>query len=99
MTNIKRRHLKMRKHYIALVQAGPSACSVSFPDFPGLVTAARTIDAAVERAGEALARHVEDMLKDGETIPPPCSFEDVKKFAPNYRDVMLVLVPLLPPSP
>jgi len=39
------------------------------------------------------------MLKDGETIPPPCSFEGVKKFAPNYRDVMLVLVPLLPPSP
>src|SRR5262245_48004811 len=88
----------MRKHYIALVQAGPSACSVSFPDFPGLVTAARTIDAAVERAGEALVCHVEDMLKDGETIPLPCSFEDVKKFAPNYRDVMLVLGPLLPPS-
>jgi predicted RNase H-like HicB family nuclease len=61
----------MRKHYIALVQACPSACSVSFPDFPGLVTAARTIDAAVERAGEALARHVEDMFKDGESIPPP----------------------------
>jgi predicted RNase H-like HicB family nuclease len=37
----------MRKHYIALVQAGPSAYGVSFPDFPGVVTAARTIDAAV----------------------------------------------------
>jgi hypothetical protein len=37
----------MRKHYIALVLAGPSACSVSFSDFPGVVTAARTIDAAV----------------------------------------------------
>ena len=89
----------MRKHYIALVQAGPSACSVSFPDFPGLITAARTVDAAVERAGEALARHVESMLKDGEPIPQPCSFEDVKKLVPNYRDAMLVLVPLLPPSP
>jgi predicted RNase H-like HicB family nuclease len=88
----------MRKHYIAFVHAGPSAYGVSFPDFPGVVTAARTIDAAVERAGEMLARHVEGMLKDGELIPPPRSFEDVKKLAPNYQDAMLVLVPLLPPS-
>jgi hypothetical protein len=29
----------------------------------------------------------------------PCSFEDVKKLVPNYRDAVLVLVPLLPPSP
>src|SRR5215468_8797246 len=45
----------MRKHYIAIVQAGPSACSVSFPDFPGVVTAARTVDAAVERARHEVA--------------------------------------------
>src|SRR5262249_51168841 len=25
------------------------------------------------------------MLKDGEPIPQPCSFEDVKKLTPNYR--------------
>jgi hypothetical protein len=36
------------------------------------------------------------MRKDGEPIPR-CSFEDVKKLTPNYRDAMLVLVPLLLP--
>jgi predicted RNase H-like HicB family nuclease len=79
----------MRKHYIALVQAGPSAYGMSFPDFPGVVTATRAINAAVERAAKMLTRHVEGMLKDGELIPPPCSFEDVRKLAPNYQDAML----------
>src|SRR5262249_20380532 len=39
----------LRKHYIALVQADPSTYGVSSPDFPDVVTAARTIDAAVEK--------------------------------------------------
>ena len=85
----------MRKHYIGLVHtAGPIAYGVSFPDFPGAVTAARTIDEAVEHAREVLAFHAEGMLADGEPIPPPSSFEDVKMLAPDYRKAMLVLVPL-----
>jgi len=85
----------MRKHYIGLVHtAGPTAYGVSFPDFPGAVTAARTIDEVVERARETLALHAEGMLVDGEPIPPPSSVEDVKMLAPNYRNTLLVLVPL-----
>jgi len=72
----------MRKHYIGLVHtAGPIAYGISFPDFPGAVTAARTIDEAVEHAREVLAFHAEGMLADGEPIPPPSSFEDVKMLA------------------
>jgi len=56
----------MRKHYIALVRKDPdSDYGVSFPDFPGAVTAARSLNEAVARAGEALARHVEGMAEDG----------------------------------
>jgi len=85
----------MRKHYIGLIHtAGPTAYGVSFPDFPGTLTAARTIDEAVEHAREVLALHAEGMLADGEPIPPPSSFEDVKMLAPDYRNAMLVLVPL-----
>jgi hypothetical protein len=42
----------MRKHYIALVHKDEdSDFGVSFPDFPGAVTAAPTLDDAVKRQG------------------------------------------------
>jgi predicted RNase H-like HicB family nuclease len=84
-----RRH--MRKHYIALVHKDPdSNYGISFPDFPGAVTAARSRDEALERAGEALAVHVEGMAEDGEPIPPPSGFAEVIRDNP---DAMTVLVP------
>lgn len=79
----------MRKHYIALVRKKhDSDYGISFPDFPGAVTAARSLDEAVERAGEALALHVEGMAEDGEPIPPPSGF-----VIRDYPDAMTVLVP------
>ena len=42
---------------------------VSFPDFPGCVTASRSLEEARARTAEALALHVEGMIEDGE--PPP----------------------------
>lgn len=82
------------RHYIAIVHKDDSSdYGVSFPDFPGAVTAAATTDDAVERAEEALALHVEGMLEDGETIPEPSSFADIKA-NPDYCDGLPVLVPL-----
>jgi predicted RNase H-like HicB family nuclease len=81
----------MRKHYIALVHKdSDSDYGISFPDFPGAVTAARSLDEALARAGEALALHVEGMAEDGEPIPPPSGFAEVIKDNP---DAMTVLVP------
>jgi predicted RNase H-like HicB family nuclease len=82
----------MRKHYIALVlKDEDSRFGISFPDFPGAVTAAPTLDEAFERAEEALAQHVEGMAEHGEPIPPPSGFTEVIKDNP---DAMPVLVPL-----
>jgi hypothetical protein len=46
---------------------------VSFPDFPGVVTAGKSLDDARAMAEEALAFHIEGMLADGEVVPesPP----------------------------
>ncbi len=65
-------------HYIALMrkEAG-SDFGVDFPDFPGCITAGRTLDEAKEMAGEALAFHIEGMGEDGETLPEPASLEAV----------------------
>jgi predicted RNase H-like HicB family nuclease len=82
------------RHYIGVVHKdAESDYGVSFPDFPGAVTAARTQDEAVEMAAEALALHVEGLLAEGEAIPDPSSLEQVRA-DPDYRDGMPVLVPL-----
>ena len=50
---------------------------VDFPDFPGCVTAGRTLDEARRMAAEALAFHIDGMREDGQDIPPPSSLEAV----------------------
>jgi predicted RNase H-like HicB family nuclease len=48
---------------------------VSFPDFPGCVTAGRTLEEAHRMAAEALTLHIAGMAEDGETIPAPSSLD------------------------
>jgi predicted RNase H-like HicB family nuclease len=50
---------------------------VSFPDFPGCITAGRTLEEARRRAAEALSFHIAGMIEDGEKIPDPSSIDDV----------------------
>jgi predicted RNase H-like HicB family nuclease len=65
-------------YYIALVHKDPdSDFGVSFPDFPGLVTAGRTLEEAKAMAEEALALHIAGMEEDGEDIPEPLSLDDL----------------------
>jgi predicted RNase H-like HicB family nuclease len=66
---------------------------VSFPDFPGCITAGRDLDEARAMAPEALAFHVEGMLEDGEPIPHPSTFEEAMQ-DPINRDGVAVWVPL-----
>src|SRR5450759_1466292 len=44
---------------------------VSFPDFPGCVTAGKTLDEARRMAVEALSLHIEGMMESGEAIRGP----------------------------
>ena len=48
---------------------------VSFPDFPGCITAGRTLEEARGMAAEALALHIAGMVEDGETIPEPSTLD------------------------
>jgi predicted RNase H-like HicB family nuclease len=81
-------------HYIALIHKDlDSDFGVSFPDFPGCVTAGATLDEARAMAEEALALHVEGMAEDGEPIPEPSSLEAIMS-NPQNRDGVAVLVAL-----
>lgn len=77
--------------YVALIHKDPSSdFGVSFPDFPGCVTAGKTIDEARLMAEEALAFHIEGMMEDGEQVPPPSSLEEIMKVREN-RDAVAFL--------
>ena len=80
--------------YIALIhkEAG-SDYGVSFPDFPGVISAGATLDEARAMAEEALGFHVEGIVEDGEQIPEPSSLEQVMADAAN-RDAVAILVPV-----
>ncbi|HKR88682.1 MAG TPA: type II toxin-antitoxin system HicB family antitoxin [Phenylobacterium sp.] len=82
------------RHYIALIHKAPdSDYGVSFPDFPGCVTAGSTLDEARVNAVEALALHVEGMVEDAEPVPEPSALEAVMSDVHN-RDGVAILVAL-----
>jgi predicted RNase H-like HicB family nuclease len=51
---------------------------VSFPDFPGCITAGSTLDEARRNAVEALSFHIAGMREDHETIPEPSTLDDLR---------------------
>jgi predicted RNase H-like HicB family nuclease len=82
------------RSYIALIHKDPrSEFGVSFPDFPGCISAGATLDEARTNAEEALAFHVEGMAEDGDAIPEPSSLEQIMA-DPENRDAVAVLIPL-----
>ena len=83
-------------HFIALIHKETgSDFGVSFPDFPGLATAGRSLDEARAMAEEALAFHVEGMIEDGETIPKSSTLEAIMS-DPDNRDGVVTLISLKP---
>jgi predicted RNase H-like HicB family nuclease len=82
------------RSYIALIHKDPhSEFGVSFPDFPGCISAGATLDEARTLAEEALAFHVEGMAEDGDAIPEPSSLGEIMADREN-RDGVAVLIPL-----
>jgi predicted RNase H-like HicB family nuclease len=78
--------------YVALIhKETDSDFGVSFPDFPGCITAGSTLDEARAMAEEALSFHIEGMIEDGETVPSPSSLDEVMREREN-RDAVAVLV-------
>jgi predicted RNase H-like HicB family nuclease len=81
-------------NYIALIHKDPTSdFGVSFPDFPGCVTAGPTLDEARSMAQEALGFHIEGMLEDGDALPEPSSLEAVMAEAEN-RDAVAFMIDL-----
>ncbi|WP_310384733.1 type II toxin-antitoxin system HicB family antitoxin [Rhizobium sp. 1399] len=82
------------RNYIGLIHKdADSDFGVSFPDFPGVVTAGTDLDDARRLAEEALAFHVEGLVEDGEAVPEPSSLDAVMA-DPDNRNGVAILVSL-----
>lgn len=64
---------------------------VSFPDFPGCITAGRTLEEARQMAVEALTFHIAGMVEDGDAIPEPSTIDAVAK-DPTLKNAIAFLV-------
>jgi predicted RNase H-like HicB family nuclease len=79
--------------YIAyLHKDSDSDFGVSFPDFPGCVTAGRTLEEARRMAAEALKFHIAGMVEDGEALPEPSTVDDIAN-DPAAKNAVAFLVP------
>ena len=83
-------------NFIAIVHKDTkSDFGVSFPDFPGCITAGKNIDEAKDMAQEALALHIQGMLEDGDQLPSPSRLEEIMN-DPDYASAIAYLVVSVP---
>ena len=67
-------------NYVAVIHKEKKTdFGVSFPDFPGCITAGKTADEAREMAEEALRGHAAIMMEEGTALPRPKKLEDIIK--------------------
>lgn len=59
----------MRRYIGLFHKEADSDFGVSFPDFPGVVTAGVSLDDARAMAQQALAFHVEGLVEDAKSFP------------------------------
>src|SRR5258707_12912665 len=84
--------------YIAYLHKDPkSDFGVSFPDFPGCITAGKTLEEAHRMAAEALTLHIAGMMEDGEAIPEPSTLDALAN-DPARKHAVAFLVHVEPPE-
>lgn len=82
------------RQYIGLIHKDPdSDYGVSFPDFPGCISAGATLEEVRGLAEEALALHVEGLIEDGATLPEPSTLDEIMAEREN-REGVAILVPV-----
>ena len=88
----------MTTDYVAIIHKDrDSDFGVSFPDFPGCITAGRTLDEAKEMAREALTGHIAVMRDGGDPIPDPSSLDNVMRNS-EFRGGVAFLVTVNEPA-
>lgn len=84
--------------YIALIHHDPrkKVYGIMFPDFPGCVSAADTLDGAIAKGTWALALHVDLMREDRDPIPLPRDPAEIKADAEDWIEWEGAIVTTIP---
>jgi predicted RNase H-like HicB family nuclease len=78
--------------YIALLRKErDSDFGVDFPDFPGCVTAGKSLEEARRMADEAIELHIKGMIEDHEPIPEPSSLDAIMDDPDNQGAVAFLV--------
>lgn len=85
------------KYIAAIHKEGTSDFGVSFPDFPGCVTAGSNLQEAMTMAQEALAGHIALMVDTGQAVPAPSAADAVMQDS-DFQDAVLAVVDVSVPS-
>ncbi|MDF3034298.1 MAG: hypothetical protein K0R76_1252 [Alphaproteobacteria bacterium] len=82
-------------YYVALIhKEKTSDYGVSFPDFPGCISAGKTLEEAQMMAQEAINNHREMLREIGEAVPAPSSLDEIMADKENQNAVaVLVRIP------
>ena len=84
--------MKDRYSFISILNMDEDGISIEFPDLPGCLPCADSIDEAVDNAREALGLHLWGMEQDNETIPEPTPLSEIncdKNAIPVLVDVFM----------
>jgi predicted RNase H-like HicB family nuclease len=84
--------------YIAYLHKDPkSDYGVSFPDFPGCITAGSTLEEARRMAAKALSLHIAGMREDGAKLPEPSLLDELRN-DPAMKGAVAFLVEVTEPE-
>jgi predicted RNase H-like HicB family nuclease len=81
----------------ALIHEDDGVFGISFPDFPGCVSAGASAEEAVVRGRETLAFHVSGMVEDDDPLPQLRNLDELRHdpdFRDSAQDAILALVPV-----
>ena len=81
----------MMNYPVVIHKDKDSDYGVTVPDLPGCFSAGSTLDEALLMAREAIELHLEGLIEEGQTVPPPGRVED-HKGDPEYRGGIWAIV-------
>ena len=85
--------MKDRYSFIAVFDVEDDGISIEFPDLPGCLPCAETMEEALKNAQEALGLHLWGLEQDNEEIPEPTPIQNIKLEKNQVPAVIEVFMP------
>lgn len=68
----------MTREYVVIIEQGSTSYGAYIPDLPGCVAVGETEGEVRQLIREAIAWHVESLQEEGQPVPEPRSYREVR---------------------